>query len=290
VSVMVLKVLRDLFSPHTTIGKVANLRGQQDQHAVESNVANNSIEKPAFTVERDPLNDRDILFKLRGNIPVPPNQARLMNEVGATLTVISLLFPEKDNKFESYFAPLLSLAKAGVGDEPAYPDLALGSLQSLKNDILAREGGRIKNQHMRQLGLWSLTIGLPTLIAAILLRYYNSLPLISQFLFLVTGSIAGVWVSFGARKTILKFEDLHIPEEDRLDPVIRIFFASILTITLGLLFSVNAVVLTVGSVTTSEINTSVRIALLLGLACGFSEQVLSQKVTHQIGAFLDFKK
>lgn len=104
------------------------------------------------------------------------------------------------------------------------------------------------------------------------------------------GCVAGVWLSFGARKTILKFEDLNIPEEDRLDPPIRIFSASLLTVILGLLFSTGALAVTVGKITTDQINSSVRVALLLGLACGFSEQALSQKVSHQISAFLDFKK
>ena len=102
--------------------------------------------------------------------------------------------------------------------------------------------------------------------------------------------MAGVWLSFGARKATFRFEDLHIPEQDRLEPMIRLFFAGLLTVILGLLFSVNAVSLTVGSITTSEINSNFRVALLIGMLCGFSEQILSSKVAKEASSFLDFGK
>jgi len=273
----------------------SGLKGQDQDDIAQPVHANDIMERPAFYVSRDPTDSRGILFKLRqGDDPIPPNQARLMSEVEATLTILRMICPE-DNKFELYFIPLLSLSKAGAGDDPARPDLALLSLQSLKMDVLAREGGRIKNQHMKALGKWVIIIGLPMLFVAIVfhiisLKSPGVSPIISQFLFLVAGCVAGVWLSFGARKTILRFEDLNIPEEDRLDPAIRIFFASLLTVILGLLFSTGAVTVMVGKITTDQINFSIRVALLLGLACGFSEQALSQKVSHHLSTFLDFKK
>jgi hypothetical protein len=53
--------------------------------------------------------------------------------------------------------------------------------------------------------------------------------------------MAGVRLSFGARKTSIRFEDLHILEEDRLEPLVRLVFAGLLTLVLALLFSTQAV-------------------------------------------------
>ena len=44
------------------------------------------------------------------------------------------------------------------------------------------------------------------------------------------------------------------------------------------------------SVTTTQINQSFRISLLLGLLCGFSEQILTTRVAKQASSFLEFSK
>jgi hypothetical protein len=102
--------------------------------------------------------------------------------------------------------------------------------------------------------------------------------------------MAGVWLSFGARKTYFKFEDLHIPEQDRLEPLIRLFFAGLLTMMFGLMFSTHALTITIGGVDSSQFTSSPEIAILIGMLCGFSEQALSSQLTKHASSFLESGK
>jgi hypothetical protein len=119
-------------------------------------------------------------------------------------------------------------------------------------------------------------------LLALLVRWVlPDVPEIMSFLLLEAGCMAGVWVSFGARKTVLAFEDLHILEQDRLEPIVRLIFAGLLTLILGLLFSTQAIEVTLGAIKSAEFVNHPAIALLFGLLSGFSEQALSAQVGKQ---------
>jgi hypothetical protein len=249
--------------------------------------------KGAFWVSQDTDNSRDIRFQLASqeSATVPEAQLRLRDDVDRFLLVLRMLFPAGDTRFDEYFRQLLSLAQTGLVGDTAEPKLASRTLEMLRSEITAREGGRIKNQYMRTLGVRALLLCVPVLAVAIATKLrYSNLEYLPSFLFLWSGCMIGVWLSFGARKTFIKFEDLHIPEEDRLEPLVRLIFAGFLTIAVGLLFSLKAIVITLGSISTEQINNSVRMALLIGLSGGLSEQALSKAVTKQAAHFLDFSR
>jgi hypothetical protein len=248
----------------------------------------------AFIVSRDSEQPTDINFALQPDVGlVPEEQLNLKADIEYVLTVLRMLFPDRE-EFEVYFRPLLSLAQAGLVGQHAQPKVAAGALIALKNEITVREGGKIKNRYMQTLGLRVLYVGGPALILALALYVVRlrwpletpSLVIINNFLFLWVGSMAGVWLSFGARKTLLRFEDLHIPEEDRLEPTIRLLFAGLLTVIVGLLFSLKVLTVNFGTITTELINTSIRFAVLTGLLGGFSEKALSSAVARQASRLL----
>lgn len=243
----------------------------------------------SFTVAPDG-DTRDIVFRVKPNTgDLPEDQLTLKDDIEKSLTVLRGLFSPGDPRFASYFRALLSLAQLGLAAEPAHPLLATRALVALKNEVVAREAGRIKNLYMKELGRVSLLLGLPLFSAAIITTaLFPAHRMLSGFLALLAGCMAGVWLSFGARKVSLPFEELHIPEADRLEPLVRLLFAGFLTFAMGLLFSLGAITVTVGSVTTSLINESLRVALLVGLLCGFSEQLLATRVAKQASSFLDF--
>ncbi len=246
--------------------------------------------KGTFRVYRDQQNPKDIHFESL-ETEAPEDQLQLKDEVEQALIVLRSLFVKRDGRFEDYFGPLLSLAQCGLVGDAANPEVARRALASWKADVTAREGGRIKNEYMKKLGIRALYAGLPTLFLALtVLRYFPQYMMLAGFLALWTGCMAGVWLSFGARKASFGFEDLHIPEQDRLEPMIRLVFAGLLTFILGLVFSLDAVKVTLGSITSSEINEKFRVALLIGMLCGFSEQMLSSKVAKQASSFLDLGK
>lgn len=245
----------------------------------------------AFVVSRDKGNPRDIHFQLSGGLEgdVPEDQAELRNEVDHALTVLRGIFPDDGPRFEEYFRSLLSLSQFGLVGATAQPKVARQALASLRADITAREAGRIKNQYMKSLGKSAAWIGLPAFAIGAMLAHLEWADLaVTHLFYLIAGCMAGVWLSFGSRKTTIGFGDLHILEEDRLEPFIRLVFAGLLSFTIGLLFVTDAVEVQVGSLSTSQISTSSYVALLLGLACGISEQALSTTVTKRAAQFIEF--
>ena len=249
--------------------------------------------KGYFRVFRDPENQDNIHFQqivLAEGESIPEEQLTLRDEVDNVQTTIRTLFLGERDKFEEYFKSLLSLAQLGLVGDSANPELASRALTSLKNEILTREGGGIKNKYMKDLGERARVFSLPVLLLAVLIHQFTiGLETLRSFLFLWVGGMAGVWLSFGARKIELKFEELNMLEKDQLNPSIRLVFAGLLTIVMGLLISTEALVLELGGLSTKEFQLNVQVPLIIGIFCGLSEQALSTKVAQHASDFLALK-
>ncbi len=235
----------------------------------------------AYNVSPDSENPRDIIFAIANGFvgEVPEDQLSLQNEVADALTVLRGVFPNEGQRFEEYFRQLLSLAQAGLVGETANPQVASRALATLKGDIVAREGGRIKNQYMKKLGAKAALLGVPTLVGAILvILFLPAATRLAGYMFLWVGAMVGVWLSFGTRKVALRFEDLHIPEQDRLEPMVRLIFSGLLSLIMGLIFANGAMEVSLGSITTAQFVEDPEIAILIGVLCGFSEKALSAQI------------
>ena len=241
----------------------------------------------AFRVFEEPHNDRDIRFEITTESQgvVPSAQLELRDQVQSALTVIKIVSPTAA-RFREYFQHLLALAQAGLVGNTANPDLAMRALEGLKQDITAREAGRVKNAYMKKLGLWALA-GVATLTVILeVLHYWHVSAWPKNLTIFEIGTMAGVWLSFGTRKPVLRFEELHILEEDRLEPVIRLLFASLLAATLALIFYLRVVNIALGNLTTDRISVDPWAALLFGILSGASEKALSTNVTRQAALLL----
>jgi len=235
----------------------------------------------SFRVYRDKDNPLDINFELvsgsLGN--VPEDQLSLRDEVDQTLIVLRGMFPNGGVRFEEFFRQLLSLAQAGLVGDDANPQVASRALVTLKSQIVAREGGRIKNQYMKRLGVAAAMLGIPALVGSIALLMFN--PAATRFagyLFIWVGALVGAWLSFGTRKVRLQFEDLHILEQDRLEPLVRLIFSGLLSLIMGLIFATGAMEVTLGTITTAQFVGDAEVAILIGVLCGFSEKALSAQI------------
>lgn len=241
----------------------------------------------AFRVYQEPNDSRDIRFEvaLGSNGTVPHDQLELRDDCQAALTVIRIICPD-ERRFREYFNHLLSLAQTGLVGETANPALAQRALDGLKQDITAREAGRIKNGYMKKLGFWAL-IGIVGLSILLVVFWFANVPIWPRSLTVFEiGALLGVWLSFGTRKPVLKFEELHILEEDRLEPVVRLAFAGILAGTLALVFFLRVVNVKLGAVSTDQIATDQWAALLFGILSGVGEKALSTNVSHQAAILL----
>lgn len=250
--------------------------------------------KGYFIVSRDQTNGKDIHFQqiaIEDNEVIPEQQLELRDKIDSALTTIRMLFGDQPERFEEYFRPLLSLAQLGLVGGSANPSLAQRALDSLKFEMVSREGATIKNGYMQKLGKASLVLGLPTTLLGILIEQYAiQLSAIGCFLFLWSGCMIGVWLSFGARKIQISFEELGILEQDRLSPSVRLIFAGSLTLIIGLLIATKALVLQFGEFSTANFMTDIKVQLLIGALCGISEQALSTKVSQHAKDFLGIQQ
>lgn len=240
--------------------------------------------KGAFAVMPDEDNPRDIHFKVQVDEgeEIPAEQQRLRDDIARTLIVLRMLYADGDGRFEEYHRRVLSLAQTGLVGDRAQPDLARRALRTLKEEITAREGGRVKNRHMKRLGGWAASFaGVPLVVVMTTGLLDIALAEFKSFALLWAGSMIGVWLSFGARKRVISFEDLHIIEEDRLEPPVRLLFAGFLTILLGLSLSTGALSVALGGIQATQFTGSVEVAVLLGMLCGFTEKALPMTVAAE---------
>jgi hypothetical protein len=188
-------------------------------------------------------------------------------------------------------------------------NLAKRQLVSLKNEFVVSEADEIKNSHIRRLGI---AAGLSSLVfaaiyGAILLGVSwsfltsASADLLSLFVRAALGACIGTWLSFSIRKETLVFDELANLEADLLRPVYRLAFVILLTMTLCLLFTADAIQIEIGSLKTNvfavknvaaEIDAKARVsswpglvALLIGVLSGVSERGLASSVQKRSSEF-----
>ena len=197
---------------------------------------------------------------------------------------------KKKAKFRSYYYALFLLGQIGLDGPKAQPSLARVSLASLKDQILTLEGGRIKNGYMQALGIWAGYLGvgpLVLLVAREVARLAPSgsfldkqylWPLAAVFLYGWVGAMVGTFLSFAMRNPVLSFDQLAAPEEDRMNPRMRLVYVGLLTLvfTAGLVF--HAFTIAIGSVSTASLLNLPSLAFLIGVFCGISERALGERI------------
>ncbi len=257
------------------------------------------METGAYLVHENENNSRDIIFSIKPDFQnkIPELQQKLHLEVEKALVVIQMLFEEDDKSFKMFFDQLLSLAQAGLVGDNAQPTIALNALLQFKSELVDKKSGEVKNHYFKTLGIKSFNLGIfpvSVSLAIIILHYYfplskelEKLNVISNFLLIWGSCMLGVWLSFGARKTILKFEDLNILEEDRLEPTMRLLFAGAITMVFSLLFYTKAISVEIGNVSLTTIGEDPVIAIIFGTMFGLSEQILGKKITKKAASIFE---
>lgn len=246
-----------------------------------------------FIVSENSNEAFDIKCELRQDIEgdVPDIQSKLYSEVESTCNIIKALENTSDEIKRKYFNKLLSLAQVGlVPEKIAQPQMALLSLEKLKAEMLNIEGKRIKNYYMKKLGIYALVLGcLVAVVMAVIFKAYNN----NLFIMIGNtwlGAMAGTWISFGARKFELKFEDLCCVEKDMLEPVIRLIYIGVCALIFELFFICGAVSITFGNITTESIRNSAEIQMIVGVICGLVESKIGIDIYKKANSALDFQE
>ena len=258
----------------------------------------------AFTVSENPNQPGDIQFQKRDEAATPDVQQDVVELVQRTLTVLQALFQKREGRFRVYFDQLLSFAQHGLVGDAAAPADALALIENLRHEVLLQEGGTVKNRYMRKLGLWAAGSAMLGIVIALLILWGTSSQAATEgeaagasttsawrgaggFLLVWAGSQLGVWLSFGARKSIVTFDELPALEEDRLEPPIRLAFAGFLSVVVALTITTKFVSISLGGFDPANLKTNPEVALLLGALLGISEQVLAGKVASEASRLLD---
>lgn len=256
------------------------------------------MEKGCYIVRKHEEIENDIDFSIKPNVSqVTENQQKLHLEIEKALMIVRQLFKDSPIELENYFSQLLTLAQAGLTpEENAQPTISLNALQQLKLEIVDKKSGGIKNGYFKDLGFTAIKIGILPLSCAIAIKtfYYFSddkilenLSVFSNFLYIWCSSLLGVWISFGARKTILTFEELISIEEDKLEPTLRMLFIGCISIIFSLLFYKQAVTLEIGAISSKEISSDAFVSIIFGFFLGLSEKVLGQKITKKAASVFE---
>lgn len=252
----------------------------------------NNMEKGCYNVHKNEEIPYDIVFSVKSDVSqVSENQQKLHLEIEKTLVVVRKLFENSPIELQHYFSQLLTLAQAGlVPESNAQPTISINALQQLKAEIIDKKSGEVKNTYFKTLGKKAIYLGSPVLLFCLIIKtlfYFtksdviNNLSIFSNFLFIWCTSLLGVWLSFGARKTILTFEELTTIEEDRLEPTIRLIFTGLISMMFSLLFYKEAIVLEIGTISTKGIVSDSFTAMIFGVFLGLSEKLIGQKLTKK---------
>lgn len=247
--------------------------------------------KGYFVVYENEDEQFDIKCDLRPDVEdnVPEEQSLLYSEVESTCNVLKALDKTSDETKRKYFKKLLNLAQVGlVPEHGAQPEMAMIALEKLKAEMLHIEGKRIKNQYMKRLGITamilSILFGCAMGIVFCFLR--NNVFCMMGYTWL--GAMVGAWVSYGARKFQLEFEDMSLIEKDMLEPIIRLIYIGICSLIFELFLSCGFVTITVGNITTESIINHEEIQILMGIICGLVESKMGIDIYKKANSVIEF--
>lgn len=202
---------------------------------------------------------------------------------------------KKRAKFRSYFYALVLLAELGLDGAHCQPWLANGALTSLKDQIVTLEAGRVKNGYMRSLGEQGLFLGAgpsAILISRELWRIYDPkatgyfstifenppMHVVYILLYAWVGAMVGTFLSFAMRNPVLSFDQLGVPESDRLNPSMRLAYVGILAVIVHVALVFGVFKISIGTLDSAKLGIMPSLALLIGTFCGISERAISGKL------------
>jgi hypothetical protein len=244
---------------------------------------------------------QEIIFERIPDNPITPDQLKLKADIDPTLMTLRAIFRDKNEdarpktmtpiqqRYAAYQGKLLGIAQTGL-QIPADPNSARQWLEALREDIRLREGPRVKNAYMMNLGV--AAAGLAAVSAVVYLFLRNN-PEASHLLYayrnlfvLLTGTMIGTWLSFGLRRPKIEFKDLSALEEDMMEPAVRLIFTGLIAITIAFVFATRMVNVNIGGLNSARLLDNGSSALLIGMLLGVSELALPGVLTRRASQFV----
>ncbi|ADE12563.1 hypothetical protein [Sideroxydans lithotrophicus] len=240
--------------------------------------------------------------------PPPNDQFELLQDIEKLLRAVNLIYlpvatQEKHRKeqFRPYYMRIFHLAKLGLEGPNAAPDISKSVLATVTADLIDDEAARVKNGHLKRLGKTAMWFSIPfcslyviaqliptdSVAVHYLAKLGVQLAVFANFMMLWLGCFVGVWLSYGIRTSIFTLTDLTVTDSDRLLPSIRLIFAGILTMILGLMFTLGVVQITLGTYPLTDLSSNnPMLAFLIGTFCGITELGLPAAVGKRASDFI----
>ena len=262
----------------------------------------------------DPFDDNAIEIYLgvdpAGPQPPPKDQTDLQSDVGKFRRALQLIYDPSDpkanasdkKKFRSYYVRLFTLSQVGLEGPNVATDLARGALTSLTAELIDYEAGRVKNGHMMKLGATGIWMASAFLLVYVGLRLLPSTSGMAQmlehlsiqknvmanFTLLWVGCFLGVWLSYGIRTSTFTLQDLTMTDSDRLFPAIRLIYAGLLTMVVGIILVLKIVEVRLGTTNITDLasDSGPMLAFVIGVFCGISELTLPTSVAKRASDFV----
>lgn len=205
-------------------------------------------------------------------------ERELYEDIERVIIVLKSLHRTNESVKDIYFNKILTLAQAGfIGNEPD-PTLALTSLKAIKDEILTVEGHRIKNKYMLYLGISSLISILLCWVIFVIIEYFADITTIKTYFVVWTGAMVGAWISFGARKFNIQFDELNVLEEDKMYIYIRLPYIGICSLIFLLFLNSGIFNFQIGSISLDDLKANIELQLVLGIIAGLFESKLGVKI------------
>lgn len=246
--------------------------------------------KGYFVVYENEDEQFDIKCDLRPDIDdeVPEAQSILYSEVENTCNVLKALDKTSDDIKRKYFKKLLNLTQVGlVPENGAQPKMAMVALEKLKAEMLHIEGKRIKNQYMKRLGITAIILSAIVGGTMCILFHLLKNNVFSMMGYTWFGAMTGAWISYGARKFQLEFEDMSLIEKDMVEPTIRLIYIGVCSLIFELFLSCGVATITVGNITTDGIKNYEEIQILIGVLCGLVESKMGIDIYKKANSVVD---
>lgn len=236
--------------------------------------------KGYFCVCENPNEKFDISFQVREGVEddIPEEQQELYLNAEKTCNIIKSLENTDENTKKKYFDKLLSLSQVGLVPEYAQTKASKLALEKLQEEIVLIEGKRIKNGYMKTLAIDALILAVITSIGVKLVDIYLHFSMVWSIWAVVMGALIGTWVSFGARKFEICFDDLASLEKDKMNPWMRLIFISVASVIFVLFMNAGIVEIKIGSIDTATAFENLEAAFIIGLVCGLVESRIGVNV------------
>ena len=236
--------------------------------------------KGYFCVCENPNEKFDISFQLRENVEddIPEEQQELYINAEKTCNIIKSLENTDEDIKKKYFDKLLSLSQVGLVPEYAQTKASKLALEKLQEEIVLVEGKKIKNSYMKTLAVNALILAAIVSVGVKLIDVYLHFTIAWNVWAVIMGALLGTWVSFGARKFEICFDDLASLEKDKMNPWIRLIYISVASVIFVLFMNAGIVEIKIGDIDTTTAFESLNTAFIIGLVCGLVESKIGVNV------------